>query len=254
VLEALRSRRRVMRVLVAQGPQDPTLIQILDQARRVGVPLETVSRRRLDDLTKNGTHQGVAAVVAPRTYAELDDLLARAEEREEPPLLLALDAIQDVTNLGSLIRTAEAIGAHGVILLEHRAAGLTPAVDKTSAGAVEFVPVARVTNMTRTLEELKKRGLWVVGLDGEAKTVYDKANLSGPVVLVVGNEAKGISRLVREHCDVLIRLPMRGHIESLNAAVAGSVALYEIWRQRGFAGSRQSGDAPSGDAPSGDAT
>jgi len=248
VLEALRSRRRVMRVLVAQGPQDPTLTQILDQARRVGVPLETVSRRRLDDLTKNGTHQGVAAVVAPRTYAELDDLLARAEEREELPLLLALDAIQDVTNLGSLIRTAEAIGAHGVILLEHRAAGLTPAVDKTSAGAVEFVPVARVTNMTRTLEELKKRGLWVVGLDGEAKTVYDKANLSGPIVLVVGNEAKGISRLVREHCDVLIRLPMRGHIESLNAAMAGSVALYEIWRQRAFAGARQPGDVPLGDA------
>jgi 23S rRNA (guanosine2251-2'-O)-methyltransferase len=243
VLEALRSRRRVLRVMVAQGPQDPTLTQVVDQARRVGVPVETVSRRRLDELTKNGTHQGVAAVVTPRTYADLDDLLQIAADREEPPLLVALDAIQDVTNLGSLIRTSEAIGAHGIILLEHRSAGLTPAVDKTSAGAVEFVPVARVTNMTRTLEDLKKRGLWVVGLAGDADTLYDKANLTGPIVLVVGNEAKGISRLVREHCDVLIRLPMRGHIESLNAAVAGSIALYEIWRQRGFAGARTSGDA-----------
>ncbi len=242
VLEALRSRRRVLRVMVAQGPQDPTLTQVMDQARRVGVPVETVSRRRLDDLTKSANHQGIAAVVTPRTYAEMDDLLQRAEERGDPPLLLALDAIQDVTNLGSLIRTAEAVGAHGVILLEHRAAGLTPAVDKTSAGAVEFVPVARVTNMTRTLDDLKKRGLWVIGLDGEAETLYDKANLTGPIVLVVGNEAKGISRLVRAHCDVLIRLPMRGRIESLNAAVAGSVALYEIWRQRGFAGAHTPSD------------
>jgi 23S rRNA (guanosine2251-2'-O)-methyltransferase len=242
VLEALRSRRRVLRVMVAQGPQDPSMTQVIDQARRVGVAVETVSRRRLDELTKNGTHQGIAAVVTPRTYAELDDLLERAKEREEPPLLLALDAIQDVTNLGSLIRTAEAVGAHGVILLEHRAAGLTPAVDKTSAGAVEFMPVARVTNMTRTLDELKKKhGVWVIGLDGEAETTYDKANLTGPIVLVVGNEGKGISRLVREHCDVLIRLPMRGQIESLNAAVAGSVALYEIWRQRAFAGGRPPG-------------
>ena len=239
VLEALRSRRRVLRVMVAQGPQDPTLTQVMDQARRVGVPVEPVSRRRLDDLTKNGTHQGVVAVVTPRTYVEVDDILQRAEEAGEPPMVLALDAIQDVTNLGSLIRTAEAVGAHGVILLEHRSAGLTPAVDKTSAGAVEFMPVARVTNLTRTLDDLKKRGLWVAGLDGEAKLVYDKANLNGPIVLVVGNEAKGISRLVREHCDLLIRLPMRGAIESLNAAVAGSVALYEIWRQRAFAGARQ---------------
>src|SRR5579884_2698656 len=148
VLEALRSRRRVLKVMVAQGPQDPTLTQVMDQARRVGVPVETVSRRRLDDLTKNGTHQSVVAMVTPRTYVEVEDILQRAEETGQPPMILALDAIQDVTNLGSLIRTAEAVGAHGVILLEHRAAGLTPAVDKTSAGAVEFMPVARVTNLS----------------------------------------------------------------------------------------------------------
>jgi 23S rRNA (guanosine2251-2'-O)-methyltransferase len=254
VLEALRSRRRVHRVMVAQGPQDPAMTQVLDQARRVGVPVEIVSRRRLDDLSKNANHQGVMALTAPREYAEVDDLLARAEERGEAPLLLVLDAIQDVQNLGSLIRTAEAVGAHGVVIPEHRAAGLTPAVDKTSAGAVEFVPVARVTNITRTLDDLKKRGLWCVGLSEDADLTYDKANLTGPIALVVGNEAKGISRLAREHCDLLIKLPMRGHIESLNAAMAGSVALYEIWRQRGWTMPSEPSSEPDGDLADDDLT
>lgn len=236
VLEALRSRRRVHRVFVAQGPQDSALTQVVDQARRVGVPIETVARRRLDELSNSGTHQGVLAMVAPRSYASVDDILARAKELAEPALVLVLDAIQDVQNLGSLIRTAEVVGAHGVIIPEHRAAGLTPAVDKTSAGAVEFLPVARVTNVSRTLDELKQRGLWCMGLDGAARTDYTKADLTGPIALVVGNEGKGITRLVRDHCDVLIRIPMRGRVGSLNASVAGSLALYEIWRQRGWAG------------------
>lgn len=235
VLEALRSRRRVYRIMVAQGPRDAGLTQVLDQARRVGVPVEQASRRHLDDLSKNANHQGVLAVTAPRQYADVDDILARAEDLGEPPLVLVLDAIQDVQNLGSLIRTAEVVGAHGVIIPEHRAAGLTPAVDKTSAGAVEFLPVARVTNITRALDDLKKRGLWCIGLDGDAQTRFDQANLTGPIALVVGNEGKGISRLARDHCDLLVRVPMRGHVGSLNAAVAGSVALYEIWRQRGWA-------------------
>ena len=239
VLEALRSRRRVHKLLVAQGPKDPALTAVLDQARRAGVPVETASRRHLDDLSRNANHQGVMAVTAPRQYADVDEILARAKELGEEPLVLALDAIQDVQNLGSLIRTAEVVGAHGVILPEHRAAGLTPAVDKTSAGAVEFLPVAQVTNMSRALDDLKKRGLWCIGLDGEAETQFDKANLTGPIALVVGSEGKGISRLVREHCDLLIRIPMRGHIGSLNAAVAGSVALYEIWRQRGWIAPRE---------------
>ncbi|HEX8996196.1 MAG TPA: 23S rRNA (guanosine(2251)-2'-O)-methyltransferase RlmB [Ktedonobacterales bacterium] len=234
VLEALRSRRRVHRILIAQGPRDSGMSQLLDQARRVGVPVEPTPRRRLDDLAKNANHQGVVALVAPREYAEVEDILARAKDLGEDALILVLDAIQDVHNLGSLIRTAEAVGAHGVIIPEHRAAGLTPVVDKTSAGAVEFLPVAQVTNITRTLDDLKKRGLWCIGLDGDAKTRYDQANLKGPIALVVGNEGKGISRLVREHCDLLINLPMRGHVASINAAIAGSVALYEIWRQRGW--------------------
>ncbi|HEY1386940.1 MAG TPA: 23S rRNA (guanosine(2251)-2'-O)-methyltransferase RlmB [Ktedonobacterales bacterium] len=245
VLEALRSRRRVHRVLVAQGPRDPALTQIQDQARRVGVIVETVSRRRLDELSKGANHQGVLAMTAPREYAELDDILARAKDLGEEPLVVVLDAIQDVQNLGSLIRTAEAVGAHGVVIPEHRAAGLTPAVDKTSAGAVEFLPVARVTNLTRTLDDLKRQGLWCIGLDGDAEITYDQANLKGPIALVVGNEGKGISRLARQHCDQLIKLPMRGHIGSLNAAVAGSVALYEILRQRGWNKLGESQDSAS---------
>src|SRR5689334_1092636 len=232
VLEALRSRRRVHRILVAQGPRDPALTQVLDQARRVGVPVENSSRRRLDEISNHANHQGILAVTAPRQYAEIDDILRRAEDLGEPPLVVVLDAIQDVQNLGSLIRTAEAVGAHGIVIPEHRAAGLTPAVDKTSAGAVEFLPIVRVTNMARLLDDLKKRGLWCIGLDGDAETTYDKANLDGPLALVVGNEGKGISHLVRQHCDVLISIPMRGRVGSLNAAVAGSIALYEILRQR----------------------
>lgn len=234
VLEALRSRRRVHRILIAQGPRDAGMSQLLDQARRIGVPVEPTPRRRLDDISKNSNHQGVVALVAPRTYADLEDILTRAKELGEDPLIVVLDAIQDVHNLGSLIRTAEVVGAHGVIIPEHRAAGLTPVVDKTSAGAVEFLPVAQVTNITRTLDDLKKRGLWCIGLDGAAKTRFDQANLKGPIALVVGNEGKGIGRLVKEHCDLLISMPMRGHVGSLNAAIAGSLALYEIWRQRGW--------------------
>ncbi|MFI5274005.1 MAG: 23S rRNA (guanosine(2251)-2'-O)-methyltransferase RlmB [Ktedonobacterales bacterium] len=243
VLEALRSKqRRVQRLIIAQGPHDATLTQVLDAARTLGVTVERAPRRTLDELSRSGNHQGVIAVAAPRTYAGVDDILARSEALGEPPLVLVLDAIQDVQNLGSLIRTAEAVGVHGIIIPEHRAAGLTPAVDKTSAGAVEFLPVAQVTNITRTIDDLKQRGLWAIGLAGEGTTRYDQANLTGPIALVVGNEAKGISRLVREHCDLLVSIPMRGQIGSLNAAIAGSLALYEIWRQRGFAPAPRSGD------------
>ena len=234
VLEAMRSRRRVHRILFIDGSKDATLAHVVDQARRAGIALEPTGRKRLDELTNGANHQGVLAVTEPRQYADIDDILSRAEAASEPPLVLILDSIQDVQNLGSLIRTAEIVGAHGVVIPEHRAAGLTPAVDKTSAGAVEFIPVAQVTNLTRTMEDLKKRGLWCIGLDSTATQRFDQANLTGPIALVVGNEGKGISRLVKEHCDALITLPMRGHIGSLNASVAGSIALYEIWRQRGW--------------------
>ncbi|HLI05431.1 MAG TPA: 23S rRNA (guanosine(2251)-2'-O)-methyltransferase RlmB [Ktedonobacteraceae bacterium] len=233
VLETLHSARQVKRVLLAEGQREsPALASILQEARQRRVPVEAVARARLDQLSHGAVHQGVLAVVGERKYADIDEILAAAERKNEPPFLLILDAIQDVNNLGSLLRTAEAARVHGVIIPEHRAAEVNATVIKTSAGATEHLLIAQETNLTRTIEELKKRNIWVVGLAGAAKTLYTQANLTGPLALVVGNEGKGISRLVREHCDLLIRLPMYGHINSLNAAVAGSIALYEALRQR----------------------
>ncbi len=232
VLETLRSGRRVHRLLLAEGARDAGLSDILREAEYRRVSIEYAPRRRLDELTRGAVHQGCVASVAAREYASVEDILAVAEQRGEAPLLLILDAIQDINNLGSLLRTAEAIGAHGVIIPEHRAAGLTPAVDKSSAGAIEHLLVAQVTNLTRTVDALKKGGIWVVGLAGEATQDYDSVDLDRPLALVVGNEGKGIGRLLREHCDFLVRLPMRGKVNSLNAAVAGSIVLYQAWRQR----------------------
>jgi 23S rRNA (guanosine2251-2'-O)-methyltransferase len=177
-------------------------------------------------------HQGCIAQVEERSYVSVDEILAHAQERNEPPFLLLLDAIQDVNNLGSLLRSGEAVGVHGIVLPQHRAAEVNATVVKTSAGATEHLLIARETNLTRTIDYLKERKLWVVGLAGEGTTLYTQANLTGPLALVVGNEGKGMGRLVREHCDLLMRLPMYGHVNSLNAAVAGSIALYEALRQR----------------------
>jgi 23S rRNA (guanosine2251-2'-O)-methyltransferase len=233
VLETLHSPRQVKRILLAEGQREATAIAaIMQEAERRHVPVEMVPRARLDQLSRGAVHQGVLAIVGERKYASIDDILAAAERKNQPPFLLILDAIQDVNNLGSLLRTGEAAGVHGVIIPEHRAAEVNATVIKTSAGATEHLLIAQETNLTRTIEDLKKRNVWVVGLAGEAKTLYTQANLTGPLALVVGNEGKGISRLVREHCDLLIKLPMYGHINSLNAAVAGSIALYEALRQR----------------------
>src|SRR5256885_5887813 len=231
VLETLHSARYVKRILLAEGQREaPALAAILQEAARRHIPIETAPRGRLDQLSHGAVHQGCMAVVEARIYASLDQILAYAESKNEPPFLLILDSIQDVNNLGSLLRTAEAVGVHGVILPEHRAAEVNATVVKTSAGATEHLLIAQETNLTRAIDFLKKQNIWVVGLAGEAQTEYDHANLTGALALVVGNEGKGIGRLVREHCDLLIKLPMRGRINSLNAAVAGSIALYEIGR------------------------
>lgn len=233
IIETLHSKRQVKRILLAEGQREaPALATIVQEAERKRIPIETVPRARLDQLSHGAVHQGCIALVETRSYATIDDMLAEAEQRNEAPFLLILDAIQDVNNLGSLLRTAEAVGVHGVILPEHRAAEVNATVIKTSAGATEHLLIAQETNLTRTIDFLKKQNIWVVGLAGEAKTEYNQANLTGALALVVGNEGKGISRLVREHCDLLINLPMRGHVNSLNAAVAGSIALYEALRQR----------------------
>jgi 23S rRNA (guanosine2251-2'-O)-methyltransferase len=233
VLETLHSPRKIQRILLAQGQRDaPTVAAILQEAERRHIPVETVPRQRLDQLSQGAVHQGFLAIVEARKYASLDEILDYARSKNEAPFLLILDAIQDVNNLGSLLRTAEAAGVHGVIIPLHHAAEINATVVKSSAGATEHLLIAQETNLTRTIDFLKKQNIWVIGLAGETKTEYDQADLTGPLALVVGNEGKGISRLVREHCDLLVKLPMRGQINSLNAAVAGSIALYEALRQR----------------------
>lgn len=233
VLETLRSMRRVKRLLIADGQREaPALADILQESARQQIPVELVPRTRLDQLSQGAVHQGCLAVVEARRYATVDEILEHAHGKLQDPFLLLLDAIQDVNNLGSLLRTAEAAGVHGVILPQHQAAGLNATVVKTSAGATEHLLIAQQTNLTHTIDTLKKEQIWVIGLVGEARTDYAQADLTGPLALVVGNEGRGISRLVREHCDLLIRLPMHGQMNSLNAAVAGSIALYEALRQR----------------------
>ncbi len=235
VLETLRSARPVRRILLAEGQREapmPVVATILQEAEQQHIPTETVPRSRLDQLSHGAVHQGCLAIVEARRYATIAEMLAYAARKNEAPFLLILDAIQDINNLGSLLRSAEAAGIHGVIIPEHRAAEITAAVVKSSAGATEYLLIAQEKNITRSIDALKKQNIWVIGLAGEAKQLYYQADLTGGLALVVGNEGKGISHLVREHCDLLIRLPMHGNINSLNAAVAGSIVLYEALRQR----------------------
>lgn len=232
VLEALRSGRTINRILVAKGAREGSIREVIALARSQGVIVQEVARERLDAMARGRNHQGVIALAAAHRYYDLDEVLERAAASGEDGLLLVLDGIEDPQNLGSLLRTADAAGVHGVIIPERRAVGLTETVAKVSAGAVEYVPVARVTNIARTLEMLKERGYWVVGTHQEADELYHEARLTGPLAVVIGSEGRGMSRLVAETCDFTVRLPMRGHVTSLNAAVAGAILLYEVRRQR----------------------
>ncbi len=236
VREALRAgRRKIYKLILAQGVKETGIVaDIATLANNSGIPIQRVERRQLDRIG-DFNHQGVAAEATPYPYVELEAILAEADQRQEMPLLLVLDSLQDPQNFGSLLRTAEVIGVHGVVIPKRRAVGITPATVNSSAGATEHLRVARVTNLVRTMKELKARGLWMVGLEDvpHAQT-YCQSDLQMPLALVVGSEGRGVGRLVRETCDILIRLPMRGRIGSLNAAVAGSIALYEVWRQRGI--------------------
>lgn len=241
VLEALRAGRPVERVYVAKGASGTALAEIVELARRRGVTVQFDERRRLDRLAGGVVHQGVVAVAAPVPYSTVDAMLAQARARGEDPLLLALDEVQDPHNLGSLLRSVDGVGGHGVIVPKRRSAGLTMTVARTSAGAVEYVPVAQVSNLVQTLSELKEQGLWVVGADMAGEKELWDADLTGPLVIVVGGEGKGLGRLTRETCDFLVRIPMRGRINSLNASVAGAILLFEVFRQR-----RGSGREPLG--------
>jgi 23S rRNA (guanosine2251-2'-O)-methyltransferase len=208
------------------------LADIVRLAGENGVAIQRVERRQLDRMG-DFNHQGIAAEVAPYAYVELEQILAKADERQEMALVLMLDCLQDPQNFGALLRTAEIVGVHGVIIPKRRAVGVTPAVVNSSAGATEHLLVAQVTNLVRTMKELKAQGLWMVGLEDVPQAqLYYQADLVMPLSMVVGSEGRGMGRLVRETCDLLIKLPMRGEINSLNAAVAGSVALYEVWQQR----------------------
>nr|MBC7244727.1 23S rRNA (guanosine(2251)-2'-O)-methyltransferase RlmB [Chloroflexota bacterium] len=234
VYEALRAgRRRFDNLLVAEGIQEGGIVtRILALAAERHIAVQRVNRRQLDQLGPVN-HQGVAAQVGTYPYVELDVILDQARQRNELPFLLLLDFVQDPQNLGTLLRTAEVVAVHGVVIPRHRAAQITPAVSHASVGAVEYLLIAQVINLVRTMEELKKEGIWIVGLENLPQAQdYREADLNMPLALVVGSEGRGLSRLVREHCDFWIKLPMRGKINSLNVAVASSIALYEAWQQR----------------------
>ena len=240
VLESLRAgRRRPQRLLVAAGSREQgVLAEIVKAAAKAGVPVRRLDKQELAAQVGHGHHQGVALETGDYPYVSLDELLA-ADRQGEAPFFLVLDLLQDPQNVGTLLRTAEAVGVTGVIVQERRAVGVTPAVVNASSGAAEHLKVALEVNLARALDTLKEHDVWVYGLAGEAEaTVYSEVKLDGPAALVVGSEGAGMRRLVRERCDLLIRLPMRGRVESLNAAVAGSVALYAVWRARGFAAPR----------------
>ena len=231
VIEAYRAGRPIDKLFILDGCQDGPVLTIKREAKAKGTPVKFVTKERLDQLSETGHHQGVIAYAAAYEYAEVEEILENARKKGEPPFVFLLDNIEDPHNLGAIIRTANLAGAHGVIVPKNRAAGLTAVVAKTSAGALNFTPVARVTNLAKTIEELKKEGIWFVCADMGGTQMYD-LNLKGPIGLVIGNEGEGVGRLVREKCDMIASIPMKGDIDSLNASVAAGVLAYEIVRQR----------------------
>ncbi|MFR1050734.1 MAG: 23S rRNA (guanosine(2251)-2'-O)-methyltransferase RlmB [Oscillospiraceae bacterium] len=232
VTEALRAGTPIDKVYLARGETDAALGHIAAKARERGIAVVDCDRRKLDNMSVTHSHQGVIAVAAVREYAEVEDILKAAADRGEPPLIVVCDELSDPHNLGAVIRTAECAGAHGVIIPKRRSAGLTAVVAKTSAGAVSYVPVARVANLTACLKELKEAGVWVFGTAADAdRAIYD-ADLKGPAAIVIGSEGNGMSRLVAENCDFLVSIPMKGQLNSLNASAAAAILLYEAVRQR----------------------
>ncbi|MCJ7843367.1 23S rRNA (guanosine(2251)-2'-O)-methyltransferase RlmB [Lederbergia sp. NSJ-179] len=231
VIEALKSERDIHKIWIAEGSQKGQLSTILKLAKERHILVQYVPKQKIAQLV-DAHHQGVAAQVAAHQYAEIDDLFTLAEKRGEDPFFLILDELEDPHNLGSILRTADATGVHGIIIPKRRSVGLTATVAKLSTGAIEYVPVVRVTNMARTMDELKSRGVWIFGTDAKGSQDYRKMDATMPLALVIGNEGKGIGRLVRDKCDFLIHLPMVGHVTSLNASVAAALLMYEVQRKR----------------------
>ncbi len=231
VLELLKGSRSVNRLMVANGASEGSVREIVAVAKERGINVQFYERSKLDAMAPGIRHQGVLAQVPPVQYAELEDILAVAEQRQEPPFIVLLDELEDPHNLGAILRTADAAGVHGVLIPKHRSCPLSATVAKTSAGAVEHVPVARVGNLVQTIKKLKEQGLWVAAADMDGKDYYD-TDLTGPLLLIIGSEGQGIGRLVKEQCDFVVRIPMVGKINSLNASVAGSILMYEAMKQR----------------------
>ncbi|WP_312426736.1 23S rRNA (guanosine(2251)-2'-O)-methyltransferase RlmB [Lacrimispora sp.] len=231
VLEAFRSGKTIDKLYVQKGVQDGPIQSIIREAKKKDTIINFVERERLDQMSEEGHHQGVIAHAAAYEYAEVEDILKAAKEKGEPPFLFLLDGIEDPHNLGAIIRTANLAGAHGVIIPKRRAVGLTATVAKTSAGALNYTPVAKVTNLTATMEDLKKKGMWFVCADMDGELMY-RLDLKGPIGLVIGSEGSGVGKLVKETCDMVASIPMKGDIDSLNASVAAGVLAYEIVRQR----------------------
>ena len=231
VLEAFRAGKTIDKLYIQNGCKDGPIQSILREAKKGDTIINFVEKERLDQMSTSGKHQGVIAQAAAYEYAEVEDILAAAEAKGEAPFILILDGIEDPHNLGAIIRTANQAGAHGIIIPKRRAAGLTAVVARTSAGAINYTPVAKVTNIVRTMEELKKRGIWFVCADMDGDVMY-RVDMTGPIGLVIGNEGNGVSRLVKEACDFTASIPMKGDVDSLNASVAAGVLAYEIVRQR----------------------
>ncbi|MFR8871814.1 23S rRNA (guanosine(2251)-2'-O)-methyltransferase RlmB [Paraclostridium sordellii] len=231
VIEAIKNDREIDKIMIANGAKEGSIKKIVAMAKEKNIVIQYVDRNKLDEISTSHSHQGVIANVSDYRYYELDELIKSVEEKGEDPFFIILDEITDPHNLGSIIRTADAVGAHGVIIPKRRSVHITPTVAKASAGAVEYVPVCKVTNIVNTIKTLKEHGMWIAAADMDGQTFYEQ-NLKGPIGLVIGSEGFGISRLVKKNCDFTVKMPMVGNVTSLNASVAGSILLYEIFKQR----------------------
>lgn len=231
VIEAIKNDREIDKIMIANGAKEGSIKKIVAMAKEKNIVIQYVDRNKLDEISTSHSHQGVIANVSDYRYYELDELIKSVEEKGEDPFFIILDEITDPHNLGSIIRTADAVGAHGVIIPKRRSVHITPTVAKASAGAVEYVPVCKVTNIVNTIKTLKEHGMWIAAADMDGQTFYEQ-NLTGPIGLVIGSEGFGISRLVKKNCDFTVKMPMVGNVTSLNASVAGSILLYEIFKQR----------------------